>query len=115
AGLSAGGSLIGKGRAFSIAANEPSTVDTAAQFAYPPPLISARTSGARGGLYLWHRSLHREADLPAVPPRAQAPSRLPRPHGHQERPEGRRPPPRQGPQAADGLTLPRRAYARPTP
>ena len=35
------------------------------------------------------------------PTRAQAPSRLPFAHGHQERPEDRRAPPRQGPQAPD--------------
>lgn len=46
----------------------------------------------------------READLSAVATRAQAPSRFPFADGDQERPEDRRSPPRQGPQAPDGLT-----------
>jgi ribonuclease P protein component len=33
----------------------------------------------------------------------QAPPRFSRPHGHQERRQGRRPPPRQGQKASDGL------------
>jgi ribonuclease P protein component len=46
----------------------------------------------------------READFSTEPARAQAPSRLPLADGDQERPEDRRPPPRQGPQAPDRLT-----------
>src|SRR5262249_22608014 len=54
------------------------------------------------------RSQPREADLSAEPTRAQAPSRLPHAHGHQERPQGRSAPPRPRSQAPDGL----KAYAR---
>ena len=48
----------------------------------------------------------RETDLSTEPPRAQTPSWLPRPHGHQERPQGSCPPPRPWPQAAVGLSVP---------
>src|SRR5690606_4799417 len=48
----------------------------------------------------------READLSAVATRAQAPSRLPFADGHQERTKDRSAPPRQGPQAPDGLGRP---------
>lgn len=41
----------------------------------------------------------RETDVSAEPTRAQAPPRIPRPHGHQKRPQGAFPPSRQGPQA----------------
>jgi ribonuclease P protein component len=51
-----------------------------------------------------NRSLSREADLSAEPPCAQAPPRLPRAHGDEERPEGDRAPSRQGPQAPHRLT-----------
>jgi ribonuclease P protein component len=47
----------------------------------------------------------RETDVSAEPPRAQAPPRLPRPHGHQGRAKGSEPPPGQGPQEAQRLIL----------
>jgi ribonuclease P protein component len=45
----------------------------------------------------------REAHISTLPARAQAPSRLPFAHGHQERPQDRRPPSHPRSQASDGL------------
>jgi ribonuclease P protein component len=50
------------------------------------------------------RARHDEAHVPAEQPGAQAPARLPRPHGDQGRPAGDQPPPRPRPQARLGLT-----------
>lgn len=47
-----------------------------------------------------------QKDVSAEPARAQTPPRVPRAHGHQERPEGAVAPPGQGPQAPVGLIQP---------
>jgi ribonuclease P protein component len=59
---------------------------------------------ARVAMALPDTEVIREADLPAEPARAQAPPRLPRPHGDQGRPPGDRPAPRLRAQAPVRLT-----------
>jgi ribonuclease P protein component len=83
-------------------------VDSTPLIPYPPRLIAADDFAA---LIAIVSELHREAHIPTFASRARASPRLPRPHGHQERPEDCRPPPRQGPQEADGLRAVRAPFA----
>jgi hypothetical protein len=64
----------------------------------PPPSPIHRRS-------IFDPELPREADFPTVAPRSRPPPRLPPAHVHQERTEGAGPPPRQGPQAPERLSL----------
>ena len=107
------------------AAAGPQIVDFAGEFTLYP----ARSTGALRTRVLRHYPEHRRgvvsSDEPAVrflksraaqsgmdheenvstePTGAQAPPRIPRPHGHQERAQGARPPPGQGAQAPLGVT-----------
>ncbi len=50
------------------------------------------------------RGARREAHISAEPLGTQAPTRVPRPHGYQKRPQDHQPSPREGPQAAFGLS-----------
>ena len=54
--------------------------------------------------YKTTRGARREAHISAEPPCPQAPPRVSCPHVHQERPQDYQPPPREGPQAAFGLS-----------
>ena len=65
------------------------------------PIAARSPSLSPPALSPWSRRL--EAHLPALPPRAKAPARVPLAHGDQRRPQGHRPPPRPQPQAADGV------------
>jgi len=67
------------------------------------PLTSPSWSPIPAARFSAPRSLSREAHLSALPPRARASSRLAFADGHQEWPEGHRPPSGQGPQAPHGL------------
>ena len=94
-----GGQEVANGRCFS--AKHPGSLPKIRMRAECGGRCGLQTAGAPKWM-----EMCRETDLSTKPPRAQAPPWLPRPHGHQERPQGSCPPPGPRPQAAVGLSAP---------
>src|SRR5216684_3578548 len=107
-------------------------IDENGSLPYKPRQLSAMTRSDRGGSFwagngpLWPANISRltslirqiarsaensrEADLSTQQTGAQAPTRLPRPHCDDRRPQGPRRPPRPGPQASERLSRASRRF-----